>query len=82
MGVIENYTYCTSSVTSKGTFIPNNQSNLYIGEKERLEVVEDEKIEAVCDIEILKQLLKRLRDINTYEEPVINIIPLIDEESL
>lgn len=81
-GVIGNYTYCTSNAINEGTFITNKQSNPYIGEKERLEVVEEEKIETVCDIKILKQVLKKLREVHPYEEPVINIIPLIDEESL
>ncbi len=73
-GVIGNYTYCTSNTITKGTFIPNKQSNPYIGEKE--------KLETVCDVKILKQVLKRLREVHPYEEPAINIIPLIDEESL
>ena len=77
-GVIGDYTYCTSNSITKGTFIPNNQANPYIGEKEILEVVE----ETVCDIKILKQVLKKLREAHPYEEPAINLIPLIDEESL
>lgn len=81
-GVIGNYTYCTSNTITKGTFITNKQSNPYIGEKEKLEIVEEEKIETVCDVKILKQVLKRLREVHPYEEPAINIIPLIDEESL
>lgn len=44
--------------------------------------MEEEKIETVCDVKILKQVLKRLREAHPYEEPVINIIPLIDEGSL
>ncbi|MEE0269345.1 MAG: hypothetical protein ACLTTR_05360 [Clostridia bacterium] len=44
--------------------------------------MEEEKIETVCEIKILKQVLKRLREVHSYEEPAINIIPLIDEESI
>ena len=44
--------------------------------------MEEEKIETVCDVKILKQVLKRLREAHPYEEPAINLIPLIDEESL
>ncbi len=32
-GIIENYTYCTSSTKSIGTFKSNNSANPYIGEK-------------------------------------------------
>ena len=81
-GVIGDYTYCTSNSITKGTFIPNILANPYIGEIEILEVVEEEKIDSVCDIKILKQVLKKLREAHPYEEPAINLIPLIDEESL
>lgn len=41
-----------------------------------------EKVETVCDIKIVKQVLKRLREVHPYEEPSINIISLIDEKDL
>lgn len=81
-GVIGDYTHCTSNAITKGTFIPVNGANPYIGIKNKLEIVEEERIETVCDIEILKQVLKRLREVHPYEEPAINIIPLIDEKDL
>ena len=81
-GIIGNYTYCTISTKSKGTFKPSDNANPYIGESNKLEVVEEEKIEARCDINIVKKVLKRLREVHPYEEPAIDIIPLIDEEDL
>ena len=48
-GVIGNYTYCTMSTKCIGTFMPDDKANPYIGEKNKLEFVE-EKLEAVCDI--------------------------------
>ena len=56
------------------------QKNPYIGEKNKLAFVEEEKLEAVCDIDIAKKVLKKLREVHPYEEPGIDIIPLIDEE--
>ena len=79
-GVIENYTYCTMSTKCIGTFIPDDKANPYIGEKNKLEFVEEEKLEAVCDI--AKKVLKKLREVYPYEEPGIDIIPLISEEDL
>ena len=37
-GAMGDYTYCTSNIITKGTFIPNKQSNPYIWEKEKLEI--------------------------------------------
>ena len=65
-----------------GTFIPSDSANPYIGEKNKLEVVEEEKLEVVCDINIVKKVLRKLREVHPYEEPGIDIIPLINEEDL
>lgn len=81
-GVIGNYTDCTISTKCIGTFKPSNNANPYIGEKNKLEIVEEEKIETVCDISIAKKVLKRLKEVHPYEEPAISIIPLISEEDL
>jgi len=81
-GIIGNYTDCTISTKCIGTFKPLDDANPYIGEKNKLEFVKEEKLEARCDISIVKRVLKRLREIHPYEEPAIDIIPLIDEDDL
>ena len=78
-GIIGNYTHCSMSTKCTGTFKPNDEANPYIGENNKLEFVQEEKLEVVCDIDIVKQVLKRLREVHPYEEPAIDIIPLIDE---
>jgi hypothetical protein len=80
-GIIGNYTFCSSSVKTVGTFIPNNDANPYIGEKNKIEYVNEEKLEVICDINKVKDVLKRLREVHPYEEPAIDIIPLIDESN-
>ena len=78
-GVIGEYTFCTSSTKSIGTFIPSENANPHIGEKNKLEFVEEEKLEFVCDVENVKNVIQELRKTHPYEEPAIDIIPLIDE---
>lgn len=79
-GVIGNYTYCTTSTKSIGTFIPNDVANPYIGQNNKLEYVEEEKLEMVCDVDKVKGVINKLRSVHPYEEPAIDIIPLIDED--
>lgn len=78
-GIIGNYTYCSISTKCIGTFIPTDEANPYIGEKNKLEFVEEEKLEVVCDVNIVKKVITTLREVHPYEEPAIDIIPLIDE---
>ena len=78
-GIIGEYSYCTTSTKSIGTFISNENANPHIGEKNKLEVVEEEKLEVVCDVKKVKKVVSALRKAHPYEEPAIDIIPLIDE---
>lgn len=81
-GIIGNYTHCSMITKCTGTFKPTDEANPYIGEKNKLEFVEEDKLEVICDINIVKKVLKRLREVHPYEEPAIDIIPLLDEEDL
>lgn len=78
-GIIGEYTFCTSSTKSIGTFIPSENANPHIGERNKLEFVEEEKLEFVCEVEKVKNVIQELRKSHPYEEPAIDIIPLIDE---
>ena len=78
-GVIGNYTYCTTTVKSVGTFMPNDDANPYIGTNNKLEYVNEEKLEVICDVDNVKKVISALRQVHPYEEPAIDIVPLIEE---
>ena len=78
-GVIGNYTHCSMSTKCVETFKPTDEANPYIGEKNNLEFVEEEKLEVVCDVNIVKNVISKLREVHPYEEPAIDIVPLINE---
>ena len=80
-GIIGNYSYCSMSLKCVGTFKPNSDANPYIGENNKMEFLEEEKLEVVCDVDKVKKVITKLREVHPYEEPAINIIPLLDEES-
>lgn len=80
-GIIGNYTNCSMSTKCIGTFKPNEKANPYIGENNKMEFVEEEKLEVVCDVNNVKNVIAKLREAHPYEEPGIDIIPLLDEES-
>lgn len=80
-GKVGNYTYCTSSAKVSGTYIPGEKAKPYIGMQNTLEFVEEIRLEFVCDIKKVKDVLKVIKEIHPYEEPVIDIIPLLNETS-
>jgi hypothetical protein len=81
-GSIGDYRYCSFSITGKGRFMPTEQADPHIGEANKLETVEEEQIEVICERSSAKQIIAALRQAHPYEEPVVDIVPLIDEDAL
>lgn len=79
-GIIGNYSYCTTSVKSVGTFVPNEKAKPHIGKNNKFQFVKEEKIEAICDTDKVKEVIKNIRKNHPYEEPAIDIVPLLNEE--
>ncbi len=65
-GVIGNYSFCTTATKSIGTFIPNENAKPHIGTKNTLEFVEEDKLEAVCDLSNVKQVITKIREVHPY----------------
>ncbi len=81
-GQLGEYSYCSFSVTGNGRFMPSESANPYIGTANKLEVVEEERIEVVCDRKVAKEVLRALRDAHPYEEVALDVVALIDEAEL
>lgn len=75
-GKIGNYSHCSFSSRGIGRFRPEAGANPTIGSIEKLEEVEEERIEFVCAEENLAAVLKALRAAHPYEEPAIDVIRL------
>lgn len=78
-GVIGNYDFCTSTQESVGTYIPNDNANPYIGTNNKLSIEKELRFEVICDISRVENVLFELRKVHPYEEPAIDIIPLLNE---
>ena len=78
-GMIGNYTDCSVSTKVIGTFKPNMKANPTIGKKEKLEKVKEIKLEIICNVENVKEILEIIKKNHPYETPGIDIIPLMDE---
>lgn len=81
-GTIGEYSFCSFSMTGKGRFIPSENAHPHIGHPHKLEIVDEEQVEVVCDRAHAKQVIAALKSAHPYEEVIIDIVPLIDEEAL
>lgn len=81
-GVIGEYSFCSTSYSTTGRFLPSEKANPSIGEPGKPEIVEEETVEVVCDRQIAREVIAKLRAAHPYEEPAIDIYGLLDEEEL
>lgn len=81
-GVIGEYSFCSFSVLGKGRFKASENADPHIGKPGKFEVVEEEQVEVTCDRDKAKQVIAALKQAHPYEEPIIEITPLLSEEEL
>lgn len=81
-GVIGEYSFCSYSVIGKGRFTPSQNANPHIGTANNPEVVEEERIEVVCDRANAKVVVAAMKAAHPYEEVAFDIYPLLDEADL
>ena len=76
---IGDYDNVMSITNVKGYWRPLEGSNPFNGEVGQVCNGEECKIEIRCRREYVKAAIKVIREIHPYEEPLINIIPIINE---
>lgn len=75
-GVIGNYTHCSYQISGYGTFFGQENTNPAIGEKGKMEKVEEIRLEMIFEKWKLNEVLKALLTNHPYEEPAYDIYPL------
>jgi len=81
-GRIGNYSHCSYSVSGIGRYKPLEGANPAIGEVDKFEEVEEERVECVCDKDQAKVVMAAVRKVHPYEEIVFDIYPLLAEKDL
>ncbi|MDD5290074.1 MAG: hypothetical protein PHT40_02660 [Patescibacteria group bacterium] len=79
-GIQGNYDFCSFSYSGIGRFHPLTGANPTIGEIGKFEEVPEELIETICHKEKLEQVLKAVKENHPYEEPAIDVVPLLKIE--
>ncbi|KXZ39745.1 dinuclear metal center protein, YbgI/SA1388 family [Alkalithermobacter thermoalcaliphilus JW-YL-7 = DSM 7308] len=75
-GHIGNYSHCTFNTEGVGTFMPLENTNPHIGEKFKLEKVQETKIETICKESILDNVINNMIKNHPYEEVAYDVYEL------
>ncbi|HQO33741.1 MAG TPA: Nif3-like dinuclear metal center hexameric protein [bacterium] len=77
-GRIGEYDLCSYRSSGEGSFFGSEQTNPTIGEPGQMEFVPEERLEMICPIHCLADVITALWNAHPYEEPAYDIYPLHD----
>ena len=67
-GRYENYECCCFEMLGVGQFKPIESANPHIGELDKVELVQEYKVEMICSDELIRTAVKALKKTHPYEE--------------
>jgi len=79
-GIIGNYHHCSAIVKQTGYSFPSEGAHPTIGTVGKLEIIGEDRIEAPVESAKIEQVIAAIRKVHPYEEPVIDLYPLLELE--
>ena len=77
-GRVGNYDHCMSIIDVVGYWRPLQGASPYQGQIGELEEGKECQVEVRCERQYVKDALRAIRKVHPYEEPVINVLPLLN----
>ena len=78
VGNFDNYENCSWETLGQGQFKPVANANPAIGELNKLEVLDEYKVEMICSDELIREAVKTLKNAHPYEEVAYEIFKMED----
>ncbi len=77
---VGNYDNVISITKIKGYWRPLVGANPFDGKINEISEANEDKIEFLTDIKNIENIIKVIKEVHPYEEPVINIFPLLNDK--
>jgi dinuclear metal center YbgI/SA1388 family protein len=77
-GDIGNYSHCSFNTQGQGTFKGNDSTNPYVGQKNKLHVENEVKIETVLPAIYKSKVVSAMVSAHPYEEVAFDLLPLLN----
>ncbi|MDA1060777.1 MAG: hypothetical protein O3B47_03215 [bacterium] len=81
-GHIGNYDYCSFTVKGVGRYRCGEGTKPFKGEPGQIEEIDEERVETICPEEGIDKVLAAVKKVHPYEEPAVDIYPLLNEGQL
>jgi dinuclear metal center YbgI/SA1388 family protein len=80
-GHIGNYKNCSFITTGVGSFFPLSNSNPFNGEKDKVENLNESKIEVILPDYLVSDVIQSMKDAHPYEEIAYDVLQLLNNSS-
>ena len=81
-GKIGNYSHCSWQVKGQGQFKPEMGSSPFLGEIDKLEKVDEYRLELVCQDINIKKVVQAMIDTHPYETPAYHLVKVLTQDDL
>lgn len=78
VGRYENYECCSFETLGVGQFKPVKSANPHIGEVDKIEKVQEYKVEMICSDNLIKDAIAVLKEAHPYEEVAYEVFKIED----
>lgn len=78
-GVIGHYTHCSFTLAGTGRFKPDAEAQPAVGMNEQINTEAEIRVETFCPRDRVRAVTRALRAAHPYEEPVIYLLPILNE---
>lgn len=75
-GKMGNYSHCAWQTDGLGQFKPEQNSKPHIGKQEEISKVQEYKVEIICELSKIDNIISSLKNAHPYEHPAIGVIKL------
>ena len=76
--MFDNYECCSWETLGDGQFKPVGNANPNIGQLDKLEVLQEYKVELICSDELIHQAVRVLKEIHPYKEVAYEVFKMED----
>lgn len=76
VGRYNNYECCSFETLGTGQFKPINKAHPHIGELNKIEHVEEYKVEMICEEALIKKAIEVLKETHPYEEVAYEVFKM------
>jgi hypothetical protein len=78
VGQFNNYECCSWETLGQGQFKPVKNAKPAIGELNKLETLQEYKVEMICKKELIAEAVRTLKKVHPYEEVAYEVFEMLD----